>query len=286
MNALALNPSWPVTLLVLEDTDIDFERLQRALRHWRRPHSVIRAEDGVDALNWLFGTGGREKIQQPYLIVVDINLPRMNGFEFLEQMYGCPNYDPDRTVILSSSDNPLDVERAEIIGIRHFLTKPVSEEVLCDVLESACRSVGDVDTARYHSHTIIGTAIDPEPVPQGVDLVVVDDDLVTLDYIDYRLSRTDLSVRCFDRAEQALAYLKEANPRTMIVDHRMPEMTGLELLQAIAIQGIQMPERTYLTSAIEISGDTDAAVRAVGARFLLKSSYMNGAGLNSLVSDG
>ena len=61
MNALALNPSWPVTLLVLEDTDIDFERLQRALRHWRRPHSVIRAEDGVDALNWLFGTGGRKR---------------------------------------------------------------------------------------------------------------------------------------------------------------------------------------------------------------------------------
>ncbi len=75
-----------ITLLLVDDDDVDVEAVQRALKHARIANPVVRARDGVEALDILRGTGGQEQITSPYLILLDLQMPRMNGFQVLEQI--------------------------------------------------------------------------------------------------------------------------------------------------------------------------------------------------------
>ncbi len=76
----------PVNILLVEDDDVDAEGLERALTEAKIINPVQRARDGIEALEWLRGTNGKVPIAQPYLILLDINMPRMDGFKFLEEI--------------------------------------------------------------------------------------------------------------------------------------------------------------------------------------------------------
>ena len=73
-----------VRVLLIEDDSIDAEAVERAFRKQRIANPITVARDGVEALSILRGTDGRERLVRPYLILLDLNMPRMNGIEFLE----------------------------------------------------------------------------------------------------------------------------------------------------------------------------------------------------------
>ncbi len=70
-------------ILLVEDDDVDAEAVTRALKRQKLPNKLIHAGDGIEALNALRGYDGNEPLKQPYLILLDLNMPRMNGIEFL-----------------------------------------------------------------------------------------------------------------------------------------------------------------------------------------------------------
>ena len=73
-----------VNLLLVDDDEVDVQGLKRAFMKSRIGNPIVVARDGIEALEVLRGQNGKEKLPKPHLILLDLNMPRMNGIEFLE----------------------------------------------------------------------------------------------------------------------------------------------------------------------------------------------------------
>ncbi len=119
-------------LLVDDDPDDNFFH-QRIINKMEITHAIAVAKNGVEALEYL----RKENQVIPELIFLDINMPKMNGWEFLEQYKTLDEKQKARITImmLTTSANPDDVAKAnsieEVTGIR---TKPLSVEMLNEIL--------------------------------------------------------------------------------------------------------------------------------------------------------
>lgn len=97
-----------VTLLIVDDDDIDAIALERALRKLRLLNTVLRARDGREALE-LLRTGD---VPAPYIILLDLNMPRMNGLEFLQTLRTDPLLTHAVVFVLTTSKSDEDLVAA------------------------------------------------------------------------------------------------------------------------------------------------------------------------------
>jgi CheY-like chemotaxis protein len=117
------------TVLLVEDDLNDIFLVKRAFKVARIHHPLQVVTDGVEAIQYLSGEGkyaDRGAYPLPRLIVMDIKMPRSTGFEVLEWVKGDGR--PLRRipiVIVSSSDNPADINRAYELGANAYMVKPM-----------------------------------------------------------------------------------------------------------------------------------------------------------------
>lgn len=121
------------TILLVEDNP-DHALLVRIAAERADPALDVRvAEDGLDALAYLEGTGpyaSREDHPLPHLVILDLAMPRLDGFGVLEWIRGRRELATIPVVVLTSSVNPLDERRALRLGARAFHTKPADVAAL------------------------------------------------------------------------------------------------------------------------------------------------------------
>lgn len=118
----------PKTILLVEDNPDDLELAIRALRKSGQGEGVVVARDGVEALDYLFGTGafaGRDAAVQPAVILLDLKLPRLGGHEVLERLRKDKRTQLIPVVVLTSSDERDDIRGAYARGANSYIRKPV-----------------------------------------------------------------------------------------------------------------------------------------------------------------
>jgi len=119
------------TVLLVEDDSVDFELTALMLKHHGFPHALVMVGDGIEALEYLTGTGahaGRDPLQRPALVLMDVNMPRMSGFETLKKIRANPALADLPVAFLTSSRSPKDNERAAGLGAKAYLGKPWPDE--------------------------------------------------------------------------------------------------------------------------------------------------------------
>jgi CheY-like chemotaxis protein len=99
-----------IKILLVEDDDIDATTVMRGLASAKIGNPVIRARDGVEALEILRGSHGREKLQPPYLLLVDIRMPRLDGLGLIREIRNTPAL--RRTVIFVLTTSSSDRDQA------------------------------------------------------------------------------------------------------------------------------------------------------------------------------
>src|SRR5690349_9311232 len=117
------------TLLIAEDDDNDFLFLERALMLEKFEANIRRVCDGDEAIEYLCGENhfaDRDAHPMPNLIVLDLKMPRKNGFEVLAWLRKQSELGTLPVVVFSSSEEPGDVENAYNLGATGYLVKPSS----------------------------------------------------------------------------------------------------------------------------------------------------------------
>jgi CheY-like chemotaxis protein len=130
----------PVVLLA-EDNEHDVAMLQRAfsLAGIVAPLHVV--ENGEEAIAYLSGEGKyirRDEFPLPDLLLVDLKMPRKDGFDVIEWVRGHPEFAALRVVVLTTSDCIRDVNRAYQLGANSFLTKPIVFRDFKDTIQAMC----------------------------------------------------------------------------------------------------------------------------------------------------
>jgi CheY-like chemotaxis protein len=119
-----------LTIVLVEDDDIDAEVVRRNLAKAKIINPLVRATDGIDALEMLRGQGGREKIKPPYLLLVDIQMPRMDGIALIRAIRADPQLTRTVIFVLTTSDDDRDKMNAYNEHIAGYVVKSNTKEEL------------------------------------------------------------------------------------------------------------------------------------------------------------
>lgn len=117
-----------VELLLVEDSVNDAEMTIRALKKNNIANNVLHLKDGAQALDYLFGTGeyaGRDLGNKPKVILLDLKMPKVSGLQVLERLKADDNTRKIPVVVLTSSKEHPDVEKAYDLGVNSYIVKPV-----------------------------------------------------------------------------------------------------------------------------------------------------------------
>jgi two-component system, response regulator len=126
-------------ILLVEDNPDDEELAIRALEKSNVAHKIAVARDGVEAIEFLFGTGmhaGRDTRLQPQVVLLDLNLPRLSGLEVLKRLRADERTRLLPVVVLTSSKEEEDIITSYSLGANAYVRKPVEFGSFADAVKT------------------------------------------------------------------------------------------------------------------------------------------------------
>lgn len=126
----------PIKILLVEDSPSDAMLALKALGLAKVANAVDHVEDGVEAMEFLRRQGKYKAASRPDLILLDLNLPRKDGREVLEELKTDPDLKTIPVVVLTTSKEEQDILRSYQLHANCYITKPVNFERFIEVVQS------------------------------------------------------------------------------------------------------------------------------------------------------
>lgn len=134
-------------ILLAEDSAADAEMAMDALEDARLANPIVHVEDGVEVLDYLYGraafTGRPETL--PAVLLLDINMPRVDGLEVLRQIRADQRFNGLPVVMLTSSREERDLARSWDLGVNAYVVKPVDVEQFFAAIKSVGKFWGVIN---------------------------------------------------------------------------------------------------------------------------------------------
>jgi CheY-like chemotaxis protein len=127
-----------IIILIVEDDAGHARLIEKNLERASLHNRVSRFDNGQAILDFLFqrGSGPKRVTDAPYLILLDIRMPRVDGIEVLRQIKADPELRKIPVIMLTTTDDPREVERCHDIGCSSYIVKPVDYEKFAEAIKS------------------------------------------------------------------------------------------------------------------------------------------------------
>lgn len=125
-----------LNILLVEDDEVDVMIVKRAFQKKRIAAPLTVAGDGEEALQILKQTESSENSHQGRMVLLDLNMPRMGGIEFLKELRDDPALKDTPVVVMTTSDDSSDRQRAYGFNIAGYILKPVLFDQFADTMEA------------------------------------------------------------------------------------------------------------------------------------------------------
>ena len=124
-------------VVLIADDDLGHIRLiEKNLRRAGLHNPVERFDNGQDVLDFLFGRGPRQRAKEaPYLLLLDIRMPKVDGVEVLRQIKADPELRKIPVIVLTTTDDPREVEHCHALGCSNYVVKPVDYEKFAEAIK-------------------------------------------------------------------------------------------------------------------------------------------------------
>lgn len=125
-----------INILLVEDDEVDVMNVKRAFKKSNISNPLFIAGNGLEALAMLRSQGDQQPIvpSERRLVLLDLNMPKMNGLEFLQQLRADPELKPTPVIVLTTSDEDRDKVEAYNLNVAGYILKPVTFSKFAEVI--------------------------------------------------------------------------------------------------------------------------------------------------------
>lgn len=238
------------TILLAEDEEV--LRKVIAAKLVKEGYRVIEAEDGKATLDKL-------KKERPALLLLDMVMPQVTGFEVLAEMRKDEKLRRIPVIIISNSGQPVEIERAKAMGAKDYLIKAEFDpkEVVAKVEKEIGASAGELPPARSG---------------EGDTVLVVEDDKFLRELIEEKLRIEGFQVVVAIDGEVAFQKASEARPSVVLLDLVLPTANGFEVLKKLKQEEATKKIPVIILSNLGEQDDIDRG-RKLGAEDFLVKAY-------------
>ena len=125
-----------VVILIADDDAGHMRLIEKNLGRAGLNNPVERFEDGAAILDFLFSRGDRQRQpDKPYLLLLDIRMPKMDGVEVLRQVKADAELRKIPVIMLTTTDDPREVERCHALGCNNYIVKPVNYDKFAEAIK-------------------------------------------------------------------------------------------------------------------------------------------------------
>ncbi len=142
-----------VVILIVDDDAGHARLIQKNLHRAGLHNSTEWFENGQDILDFLFQRGNRVRSKNTsYLLLLDIRMPKVDGIEVLRQVKNDPELKKIPALMLTTTDDPREVERCHALGCNNYVVKPVDYDKFSDAIKQLGLFISLVQVPEIHSH--------------------------------------------------------------------------------------------------------------------------------------
>ncbi|MFA6042287.1 MAG: response regulator, partial [Patescibacteria group bacterium] len=249
-------------IAIIEDEDVLRELLEEKFK--LEGYDVITAADGEAGLALI-------RNAKPEVVLLDIVMPKRNGYDVLKALKADPSPMP-KVIIISNSGQPVEIDKAIGFGARDFIVKAQIEpaDVVLKVQKLLAEESSPV-LADTKSHPVTPRT---SPIPEGIRLLLVEDDQFLRDLMHTKLSRENFSVTVAVDGNQGLQHIQAERPDIVLLDVILPGIDGFRVLEMVRKDHDPLIAKTPIILLSNLGQDSDVAKgKELGATdYLIKSN--------------
>lgn len=237
-------------------------------------YQIVTATDGETGYKMLDS-------EKPDLVLLDIMLPKMNGFEFLAKAKEEGKTDKIPIIVVSNSGQPVEIDKALKLGAKDYLIK--AEFNPSDVLEKAETVLGlsPRKQAAINDKAVPGQAASSGPAGKDAKsgktkILIVEDDKFLRDLILQKLQREGFDTVPALGGEEGLKLIKEKMPDLVLLDLILPGLDGFEVLKQIKADAQTKQIPVIVLSNLGQKEDMDRAFSGGAEDFMVKANFTPG----------